>query len=203
MFLKLLYGKEIQQELETGLALGGWTITIVSPYITKIQLDKNLFASSVDYLEFNSLEEDARYIIITDMNNVMKLKKMDLFLRELSKKICLSNLYIFHLSDLHTKLYLFHGVALLGSFNFTHKGVQINYELGMKIEEEQIIKELRKYVGFLLKATTPINEKAKALFEKLKIGKMDTSRAYDIITNYLNKMGYDPKTHTRGDGYEL
>lgn len=101
-------------------------------------------------------------IIIKDLDGKKYIdRKRFEFLKEiLNKKI--SNLEIFDIFGLHSKIYLFKKDGLnfsarVTSANFTDNGTTKNFECGIFITEKERLKDIEKYILDLIKDKSPKN----------------------------------------------
>lgn len=118
-------------------------VNIVCPYI------------SIDYLK-SRISKVKNWKLITDLkewiisNNNEERKKIWDFIKD-------NNSMIHHCKDIHAKIIFNNNFALVGSANFTNKGIRERIEMSVLIEEEEKIIELKKWFSELWNDTQSIS----------------------------------------------
>ncbi len=70
---------------------------------------------------------------------------------------CTTDIHIYHLGNLHAKVYIADGrTALITSANFTMQGLQRNQEIGIRLADAHLARQLRARIKRLMNISTPL-----------------------------------------------
>ena len=161
------------------------SIKIISPFIS---------FKSLDFI--NETNADITIITRFDISDFIQGASNIKCLLEL---LNYTNVSIFALKDLHTKLYLFDDdSAILGSANFTDNGLNKNIELSIEITEAETTRELNQYFNDKLSIAQNYVITKELILEYIqkydicteKVKKIQTEKFDDIFTGNVEDEGY-------------
>lgn len=133
---------------------------IKSPWINKF---KELVTATRDTFTFTS-----PFIKLSAVNTIMECRKHNFTIKgitsfrlrnfergasdlEAIKSLLYNNALLKNITNIHSKIYIFDSfAAIISSANLTPAGLRGNVELGILLQEEILVKELRNYIESLL-----------------------------------------------------
>lgn len=132
LYLKNWYDRFLSELPKTN------SLRIVSPFVKEQVLRK-----MGEIFDFNNLELITRFNLRDFASQVSSLEGLKYIVNEGSK--------VYGIKDLHSKVYLFDKrAAIVTSANLTNGGLINNYECGVYITDEDVIKELNSYIDTLI-----------------------------------------------------
>lgn len=135
-----LHTSNLEQELFSSLRMCEGKIIIVSPYISFNTAEMLVEITNEKQIECKVITKFERKDFIEKSSSLKALKLL-----------VESDIQVLAMKELHTKLYIIDGkCCFVGSANFTHKGLNVNHELLLYIDNEYEVQKINDYADNLL-----------------------------------------------------